>query len=135
MLGWPVLPAPPPNPANLRKKSSKDEVVTITTAQGVIRLVLFDDTPLHKANFLQKAKSGFYNGTTFHRIIDDFMIQGGDANSKDDDPSNDGMGQPNEKTIPAELAPRPPARVRGRGRRPHGRPGRHTQQRQPVLPG
>lgn len=87
------------------KKTGKEEVVTITTTQGVIRLILFDDTPLHKANFLEKAKSGFYDGTTFHRIIDGFMVQGGDANTKDADPTNDGQGQPNEKTIPAELAP------------------------------
>ena len=86
------------------KKSSKDEVVTLTTPQGIIRLVLFDDTPLHRANFLQKAKSGFYNGSTFHRVIPGFMIQGGDSNSKDADPSNDGLGQPAEGTIPAELA-------------------------------
>lgn len=92
-------------PAKPAKQKSKDEVVTITTAQGVIRLVLFDDTPLHKANFLKKAQSGFYNGTTFHRVIDGFMVQGGDANSKDADPDNDGLGQPNEATIPAELTP------------------------------
>lgn len=87
------------------KKSSKDEVVTLTTAQGVIRLILFDDAPLHKANFLKKAKSGFYDGSTFHRVIPGFMIQGGDSNSKDTDPGNDGLGQPNEGTIPAELTP------------------------------
>lgn len=92
-------------PGKAPKKSSKDEVVTITTTQGVIRLVLFDDTPLHKANFLQKARSGFYDGTSFHRVIDNFMIQGGDANSKDDDPSNDGLGRANDPTIPAELGP------------------------------
>lgn len=90
-------------PGKLPKKGGRDEVVTITTTQGVIRLVLFDDTPLHKANFLQKARSGFYNGTTFHRVIPGFMIQGGDANSKDADPANDGLGQPGEGTIPAEL--------------------------------
>lgn len=87
------------------KKSSKDEVVTITTTQGVIRVVLFEDTPLHKANFLQKAQSGYYDNTTFHRVIDGFMIQGGDANSKDDNPTNDGMGTPGDPTIPAELGP------------------------------
>ena len=92
-------------PAKPVKHKSKDEVVTITTAQGVIRLVLFDDTPLHKANFLKKAQSGFYNGTSFHRVIDGFMVQGGDANSKDADPGNDGLGQPNEGTVPAELTP------------------------------
>jgi peptidyl-prolyl cis-trans isomerase B (cyclophilin B) len=85
-------------------KSKKDEVVTISTSLGDIRLILFTDTPLHRENFLKKAKSGFYNGTTFHRVIPQFMVQGGDANSKDSDPANDGQGQPNEPTIPAELA-------------------------------
>jgi peptidyl-prolyl cis-trans isomerase B (cyclophilin B) len=85
-------------------KSKKDEVVTISTSLGDIRLILFSDTPLHRANFLKKAKDGFYNGTTFHRVIPQFMVQGGDANSKDADPTNDGQGQPNEPTIPAELA-------------------------------
>jgi cyclophilin family peptidyl-prolyl cis-trans isomerase len=85
-------------------KSKRDEVVTITTSLGDIRLILFSDTPLHRANFLRKAKAGFYNGTTFHRVIPQFMVQGGDPNSKDDDPSNDGQGPPNEPTIAAELA-------------------------------
>ena len=84
--------------------SKKDEVVTITTSLGDIRLILFSDTPLHRTNFLKKAKSGFYNGTTFHRVIPQFMVQGGDPNSKDGDPTNDGQGPPNEPTIPAELA-------------------------------
>ena len=101
-LAGPVLAAKPDKPA---KKSSKDEVVTISTSQGTIRLILFDDTPLHKANFLKRAQSGAYNGTTFHRVIDGFMIQGGDTNTKDADPSNDGMGQASEGTIPAELGP------------------------------
>ncbi|MBJ6109015.1 peptidylprolyl isomerase [Hymenobacter sp. BT523] len=105
VLLWAAAPVFAADKPGKPKKSGKDEVVTITTPQGVIRLVLFDDTPLHKANFLQKAKSGFYNGTTFHRVIDNFMIQGGDANTKDADPSNDGLGQPNDPTIPAELAP------------------------------
>lgn len=93
--GWAAKPA---------TKSKKDEVVTITTGLGDIRLILFSDTPLHRANFLRKAKTGFYNGTTFHRVIPQFMVQGGDPNSKDNDPSNDGQGPANEPTIPAELA-------------------------------
>ncbi|WP_201977298.1 peptidylprolyl isomerase [Hymenobacter rubidus] len=90
-------------PGKPGKQSGKDEVVTITTSQGIIRLILFDDTPLHKANFLNKAQSGFYDGTTFHRVIAGFMVQGGDSNSKDADPTNDGQGQPNEATVAAEL--------------------------------
>ena len=102
-LTGPALAATKPDkPA---KKSSKDEVVTISTSQGTMRLILFDDTPLHKANFLKRAQSGAYNGTTFHRVIDGFMIQGGDTNTKDADPGNDGLGQASEGTIPAELGP------------------------------
>lgn len=110
-LGWALLallwlagPLAAEKPGKPPKKSNKDEVVTITTSQGVIRLILFDDTPLHKANFLKKAQTGLYDGTTFHRVIPDFMIQGGDVNSKDADPSNDGLGEPNAGTIPAEFA-------------------------------
>lgn len=87
------------------RRSSKDQVVTISTPQGDIRLLLFDVTPLHKANFLKLAASGAYNGTTFHRIIPGFMIQGGDLNSKDADPDNDGAGREDEKRIPAEIRP------------------------------
>jgi cyclophilin family peptidyl-prolyl cis-trans isomerase len=97
LTNWPALAAKKP------KTSKKDAVVTITTSLGDIRLILFSDTPLHKANFLKKATDGFYNGTTFHRVIPNFMVQGGDPNSKDSDPTNDGQGQPNEATIPAEL--------------------------------
>jgi peptidyl-prolyl cis-trans isomerase B (cyclophilin B) len=57
-----------------------------------MHIILFDETPLHKANFLKLAKEGFYNGTTFHRIISNFMIQGGDINSKDSIKTNDGQG-------------------------------------------
>jgi cyclophilin family peptidyl-prolyl cis-trans isomerase len=86
------------------RSSKKDEVVTISTSLGDIRLILFSNTPLHRANFLKKATTGFYNGTTFHRVIPNFMVQGGDPNSKDSNPTNDGLGSPNEPTIPAELA-------------------------------
>ena len=86
------------------KGSKKDEVVTISTSLGDIRLILFSDTPLHKANFLKKAAGDYYNGTTFHRVIPNFMIQGGDPNSKDADPTNDGQGPAGDPTIPAELA-------------------------------
>ncbi|GAB3228697.1 hypothetical protein GCM10027346_13520 [Hymenobacter seoulensis] len=99
-IGVPVVQA-----AKGPRKTKKDEVVTISTPQGDIRLILFDQTPLHKANFLKLAQSGFYTGTTFHRVIPGFMVQGGDPNSKDSDPDNDGAGAPDEKLIPAEIRP------------------------------
>ena len=79
-----------------------DYVITISTELGDMTLLLYDATPKHKENFIKLASSGFYNGTTFHRIIKDFMIQGGDPNSKDSIPGNDGMGGP-DYTIPAEF--------------------------------
>jgi peptidyl-prolyl cis-trans isomerase B (cyclophilin B) len=65
-----------------QRKLKKDKLVTLETKFGTMHLVLFDDTPLHKANFIKLAEDGFYNGLLFHRIIEDFMIQGGDPNSR-----------------------------------------------------
>ena len=87
-----------------KKPSKKDMLVTISTSFGDMRVVLFDQTPKHKENFLKLAKEGFYDNTTFHRIIDGFMIQGGDANTKDEDPNNDGIGDIGYR-VPAEILP------------------------------
>ena len=56
--------------------------VKIETSKGDIIVELYNDTPKHKANFLKLAKNGTYEGTLFHRVIKDFMIQAGDPNSK-----------------------------------------------------
>lgn len=79
-----------------------DTLVVIETPYGVMRMQLFRQTPQHRANFLKLAKEGFFDGTTFHRVVPGFVIQGGDPNSKDNDPNNDGMGGPGY-TIPAEI--------------------------------
>jgi peptidyl-prolyl cis-trans isomerase B (cyclophilin B) len=64
------------------RKKEKRAVVRIETSSGVIRVALFDETPLHRDNFLKLASQGFYDGTLFHRCIKDFMIQGGDPESR-----------------------------------------------------
>jgi len=81
-----------------------EEVAVIRMQDGgEIRFrFLPDKAPGHVRNFKQLAGSGFYDGTTFHRVIPGFMIQGGDPNSKDDDPGNDGTGGPGYH-IPAEF--------------------------------
>ncbi len=61
--------------------------------------------PGHVDNFIELAKKGFYDGTTFHRVIPGFMIQGGDPNSKSPDRSKHGMGGPGH-TIKAEFSDR-----------------------------
>lgn len=69
---------------------------TIKTNLGDIQLELFlKDAPVAVQSFVSLAQSGFYNGTKFHRVIKDFMIQGGDPNSKDNNWEDDGMGGPN----------------------------------------
>jgi len=65
---------------------------------GEIVLRFFADVaPGHVNNFMKLSKDGFYNGTTFHRVIPGFMIQGGDPNSKNSDRSSHGMGGPGHK--------------------------------------
>lgn len=74
---------------------STNPQITLKTNKGDVTLELFmDKMPITAGNFLKLAKEGFYNGTKFHRVIDGFMIQGGDPNSKSDDTSTYGRGGP-----------------------------------------
>jgi len=77
--------------------------VKIETDEGDIFIKLYDDTPIHKANFLKLAEQGYYDGTTFHRIVNEFMIQGGDPYSKDPSKIDSlGSGGP-DSTLDAEI--------------------------------
>ncbi len=84
--------------------------VVIETKFGNIELILFTDiAPGHVENFLKLAKSGFYDGTIFHRVIPGFMIQGGDPNSKEPNRSTHGTGGPGY-SIDAEFNDKPHVR-------------------------
>jgi peptidyl-prolyl cis-trans isomerase B (cyclophilin B) len=80
-----------------------DREVLIQTTEGDIKVLLYDQTPLHRDNFLKLAKEGFYDSLLFHRVIPNFMIQGGDPDSKNAAPGDRlGMGGPGYQ-IPAEI--------------------------------
>lgn len=75
---------------------NNEPVVVIHTDMGDITLKLYNETPLHRDNFLKLARQGYYNGSIFHRVIQNFMIQGGGGTTGHDDPGY---------TIPAEILP------------------------------
>jgi cyclophilin family peptidyl-prolyl cis-trans isomerase len=84
-------------------KKMTDTTAVIETKFGKIELKFFPEVaPNHVNNFIELAKKGFYDGTTFHRVIPGFMIQGGDPNSKDPDRKRHGMGGPGY-TVKAEF--------------------------------
>lgn len=90
---------------DLPEISGSNPVVTLKTTMGDITLELYTDrTPITAGNFLKLAEQGFYNGTKFHRVIDNFMVQGGDPNSRGDDASVYGQGGPGY-TIEDEFDP------------------------------
>ena len=88
------------------KKMAETRAI-IETRLGNIELKFFPEVaPNHVKNFLDLAKKGFYDGTTFHRVIPKFMIQGGDPNSKNPDKSKHGTGGPGY-TVKAEFSDKP----------------------------
>lgn len=83
---------------------TKEKLVEIKTDMGTIIVKLYDSTPLHRDNFIAKVKQGFYDSLLFHRVIQGFMIQGGDPTSKDaDSTAMLGNGEAPGDMIPAEF--------------------------------
>ena len=80
-----------------------EQLVKVSTEYGDMVIKLYNETPLHRDNFIKLAKEGFYNGTMFHRVISGFMIQGGDPDTRNAVPNamygNGGPGY----TVPAEF--------------------------------
>lgn len=87
------------------QEKGKDYLIHIKTEYGEMIAILYDDTPKHKANFVKLAREHFYDSLLFHRVIDGFMIQGGDPDSKKAKPGTHlGTGGPGY-TIDAEILP------------------------------
>lgn len=93
------------SPAKAEANVAKHQKALISTKYGDITVLLYDDTPKHRDNFIKLVKDGFYDGTLFHRVMEGFMIQGGDPDSKGAAPGvrlgNGGPGY----TIEAEFRP------------------------------
>ncbi len=114
MVSLGMLTAQPSNAQKAPKKFTAQEIkkmsettAVIETKFGNISLKFFPDVaPGHVQNFIDLAKKGFYDGTTFHRVIPGFMIQGGDPNSKNAYKRSHGTGGPGY-TIKAEFNNRP----------------------------
>ena len=84
-------------------KKEMEPIVKITTEYGDIKIRLYDKTPKHRDNFIKLAKEGMYDGTLFHRVIKDFMVQAGDPDSKNA-PKGKMLGAGDVGyTIPAEI--------------------------------
>jgi cyclophilin family peptidyl-prolyl cis-trans isomerase len=84
-------------------KRDKRKDIEMTTTMGSIRLRLSDATPLHRDNFIRLVKSHFYEGIAFHRVIKGFMIQAGDAKSRDSSIRKPRRAPDSSYTIPAEI--------------------------------
>jgi peptidyl-prolyl cis-trans isomerase B (cyclophilin B) len=86
-------------------KTEKETVVLMKTTMGDMKIKLYNETPLHRDNFIKLVTEKFYDGLLFHRVIKDFMIQGGDPSSKDA-PAGKQLGSGDlGYTIPAEILP------------------------------
>ena len=91
--------------ANFKNKLPQEPIFDIVTSMGTIRVKLYKDTPKHRDNFVRLALTRYYDGLLFHRVIDGFMIQGGDPYTRDTSRVDEwGEGGPGY-TIDAELVP------------------------------
>jgi len=87
------------------QKKNHDYVITIKTSYGDMVAILYNETPKHKQNFVKLVKEKYYDSLLFHRVIEEFMIQGGDPNSKKAQPGQPlGNGGPGY-TVDAEFNP------------------------------
>lgn len=94
-----------PKLANGLRKNDLKKDVEMVTDHGTIVIRLSDSTPLHRDNFLRLVKQHFYDGIIFHRVIQNFMIQAGDADTKNTVKTIDTTKRKAERTVPSEFVP------------------------------
>lgn len=82
------------------RKENPERFVTLETPQGAIKLELYNNTPLHSAHFIYLVKNGYLNTTMFHRVVNDFMIQGGNSDRAETSRMRGRMGK---YTLPSEI--------------------------------
>lgn len=91
------------NVSHGQSENKPERMVQIETEFGIIKIMLYNETPLHRDNFIKLISDGFYTDLLFHRVIQGFMIQGGDPNSKNAEPGKR-LGEGDlGYTIPAEI--------------------------------
>ncbi|MDT0556591.1 peptidylprolyl isomerase [Patiriisocius hiemis] len=83
------------------EKNNPENKVKIITQHGNIEIELYEDTPLHRANFIYLVKQGYFDKTFFHRVVPNFIIQGGNSDNADTNKKRFKIG--NEYLIPAEI--------------------------------
>jgi cyclophilin family peptidyl-prolyl cis-trans isomerase len=99
------IPYDDSNDTSKESENKPNRIAIIDTTYGEIKFELFEKrAPITAANFINLSIDSFYDGILFHRVIDDFVIQTGDPNTKDNNPYNDGSGG-SSKTIPLEIHP------------------------------
>lgn len=89
---------------NTQSQKNDHAMVILSTDYGDITIALYDETPEHRDNFLTLVRNGLYDGTIFHRVIDGFMIQGGDLATRESEPAT-ALAESIQETIPAEIIP------------------------------
>lgn len=100
------LPAQTDNALAAEARADSDTVcheVLLETTKGNIRIRLFNDTPLHRDNFLKLVREGYYDGILWHRVIADFMIQTGDSTTRHAQPGRSVGGYSPDYSLPAEI--------------------------------
>lgn len=104
LLGPGCMPLFPAEQDTIKLQNMSEKIISLTLPTGEVRIKLYNETPQHRDNMLKLVEDGFYDGTLFHRVIRDFMVQGGDPDSRSAQ-QGDSLGRGDVGyTVPAEFS-------------------------------